>query len=199
MTSPQESNLKLLQNPADDQQGGVFAARYLKWYAKLTAIAAGVLGRQEGAEDIVQHAAGLAIAKGHKFDSEGGFLSWMVNAVRLSAGNQRRKFCRRRTYSTDPGSFSVLESRSTGPGELPIDPASGELLADQASFEDQLLEALQELNSEARCCLLLRTVHELNYSEIAELLEIPAGTAMSHVYRSRQLLRRLLTNKRTVP
>jgi hypothetical protein len=33
---------EIAPNPADDQQGGVFAARYLKWYAKLTAIAAGV-------------------------------------------------------------------------------------------------------------------------------------------------------------
>ena len=161
MKSPQESKLNLLQNPSGDQQGGVFAAQYQKSYAKLTAIAAGILGHQEGAEDVVQHAAGVAIAKGHQFESEAGFLAWMVSSVRLCAVNQRRKFCRRRTYSTDPRNLAALESNGSGPESLPIDPASGELLADQASFEDQLLNALQELTSEARCCLLLRTVHRL--------------------------------------
>jgi RNA polymerase sigma-70 factor, ECF subfamily len=197
MKSPQESKLKLLQNPSDSQQGGLFAAQYQKWYAKLTAVAAGVLGHQEGAEDIVQHAAGVAIAKGHQFDSEGGFSTWMVRAVRLGAKNQCRKLHRRRTYSTNPGNFANLEASRSESENLPIDPVSGELLADQASFEDRLLEALQELTSEARCCLLLRTVHELSYAEIAELLQIPPGTAMSHVFRSRQLLRKRLANERS--
>jgi RNA polymerase sigma-70 factor (ECF subfamily) len=197
MKSPQGSNLKSLQNPSVPQQGWRFAAQYQKFYAKLMTIAAGVLGCQEGAEDIVQQAAGIAVAKGNEFESEGEFLAWMVITVRRCSMNQRRKLHRRRTYSADPASLAAFESNKTESDVLPISPDSGELLADQASFEDQLLEALQELSSEARCCLLLRTVQELQYSEIAELLKIPPGTAMSYVHRSRQLLRKRLTDKKT--
>jgi RNA polymerase sigma-70 factor, ECF subfamily len=195
MASPQESNLKLAQYPSDCEQGRTFTAHYEKWYARLTAVAAGVLGHQDGAEDVVQQAASVAIEKRYQFESEAGFLAWMVNTIRLSAFNQRRKLYRQRTYSADPGSFATFKSNGTGLERLPIDATSGELLADQASFEGQLLNALQELTSEARCCLLLRTIQELSYSEIAELLQIPPGTAMSHVYRSRQFLRQRLMNK----
>jgi RNA polymerase sigma-70 factor, ECF subfamily len=198
MASPQESNSKSSNNPSDQQTGGGFAAHYQRSYGKLTSVAAAILGRQEGAEDVVQHAIAIAIAKGNEFETEGGFLAWMVSIVRGCALNQRRKLYRRRTFSTDPVSLATFQANGSTPQALPINPASGELLADQVAFEDQLLEVLQELSGEARCCLLLRTVQELSYSEIAELLQIPQGTAMSHVHRSRQLLRKRLMKKKPV-
>ena len=59
------------------------------------------------------------------------------------------------------------------------------------------LAALEELSEEARCCLLLRIVEDLAYSEIAQLLAIPEGTAMSHVHRAKATLRRRLASRAT--
>jgi RNA polymerase sigma-70 factor (ECF subfamily) len=168
-----------------------YAAHYLRAYPRLTAVAAGVLGRHEGAEDIVQEAAGLAAAKRQRFPDASAFVAWMAAVVRRYALNQRRKERRRRTHPTDPTTMDGV-ARSPSAQSLPVDPQSGELRADQDAFADELQRALQRLGDDARCCLLLRTVHDLSYAEIAELLRIPAGTAMSHVHRSRQFLRQAL-------
>ncbi|MCA9241241.1 MAG: RNA polymerase sigma factor, partial [Planctomycetales bacterium] len=167
------------------------AAHYQRAYPHLAAVAAGVLGKREGAEDIVQEAAGIAVAKGKRFDNAGALAAWLIGVVRRCAQNERRKSQRRRTYAADP--VVMATQPLPPPGELsPVDSATGRLIEGQSSFEDRLQHALLELTEEARCCLLLRTVHELDYTEIADLLTIPRGTAMSHVHRSRQKLRRLL-------
>lgn len=192
MSVSQEPSANSSRIPPEEEAERGFAARYRRSYPKLTAVAAGVLGRQEGAEDVVQHAAGIAIAKGNQFATDAGFMAWMVSAVRKCALNHRRKLRRRRTYAIDPVDLAAVDSRPAEPSASPVDPRSGELVADQDCFEDRLLDALEGLSDDARCCLLLRTVHELSYAEISELLGIPAGTAMSHVHRSRQLLRKRL-------
>jgi RNA polymerase sigma-70 factor (ECF subfamily) len=46
-----------------------------------------------------------------------------------------------------------------------------------------------------RTCLVLRVVHGLAYSEISSALDIPEGTAMSHVHRSRLALRERLRGR----
>jgi RNA polymerase sigma-70 factor (ECF subfamily) len=52
--------------------------------------------------------------------------------------------------------------------------------------------SLEEL---PRTCLVLRIVHGMAYSEISHALNIPEGTAMSHVHRSRLALRERLRGR----
>jgi RNA polymerase sigma-70 factor (ECF subfamily) len=59
-----------------------------------------------------------------------------------------------------------------------------------------MVHALHSLGETARCCLLLRTIEQMPYAQIAQLLEIPEGTAMSHVHRSRMTLRGQLADTR---
>lgn len=196
MNGPQESKSERNEKLSKTSTVAGYAAHYQQAYPRLMAVAAGVLGRREGAEDIVQDAAHLAVEKRREFESPAEFVAWMFGVVRRFALNERRKTHRRQTYATDPLDIAAVSDRST-PGPLPVDPSTGQLVAGQASFEDQLLDALQELSEDARCCLLLRTVHDLSYAEIEELLGIPRGTAMSHVHRSRQHLRTRLASQET--
>ncbi|TWU22746.1 ECF RNA polymerase sigma factor SigR [Bythopirellula polymerisocia] len=196
MRSPQDSKVKFPANLSAGQKGPMLAALYQSTFPQLTAVAAGVLGRQEGAEDVVQLAASIALSKKTQFESEASFLAWMYSAVRNCALNERRKRTRRRTFATDPSNLQLIDNEPNTADTKSVDPSSGELATDQTAFEDYLLAALQDLSEEARCCLLLRTVHELSYAEIAEILLIPQGTAMSHVHRSRQLLRKQLSSKK---
>ncbi|WP_197530853.1 RNA polymerase sigma factor [Bythopirellula polymerisocia] len=188
--------MKFPANLSAGQKGPMLAALYQSTFPQLTAVAAGVLGRQEGAEDVVQLAASIALSKKTQFESEASFLAWMYSAVRNCALNERRKRTRRRTFATDPSNLQLIDNEPNTADTKSVDPSSGELATDQTAFEDYLLAALQDLSEEARCCLLLRTVHELSYAEIAEILLIPQGTAMSHVHRSRQLLRKQLSSKK---
>lgn len=168
-----------------------FADCYRSAYPRLVAIAAGVLGRHDGAEDVVQQAAQITIAKRKRFDSQPALVRWLAGVVRHCALNQRRQTKTRKTFASDPAELNV-EVLSPAPMQVAVDPRTGRLASGQSDFDDRVLAGLDDLGDDARCCLLLRVVHRLTYTEIHQLTGVPEGTAMSHVHRSKQRLRAAL-------
>ncbi|MCM8530629.1 MAG: RNA polymerase sigma factor, partial [Lentisphaeraceae bacterium] len=59
---------------------------------------------------------------------------------------------------------------------------------------DEVLVAMKKLSTMERSCLLLKTMQHFSYKEIAEILEIPFGTVMTHLSRGRAKLRKELTD-----
>ncbi len=171
-------------------------AQYRAAYPRLTTIAAAIVGDQTQAEDIVQEAAIIAMEKIADFQPGTNLVAWLAEIVRRCALNYRRKTQNRKTYAADPLSLVQLAHDSAaGLTASPVAEQTGELLADQAAFDDEVQAALQRLSPDARCCLLLRTIQKLSYTEIAEIMQIPAGTAMSHVHRSKSELRNKLRSQ----
>jgi RNA polymerase sigma-70 factor (ECF subfamily) len=116
----------------------------------------------------------------------------MAGIVRKSALNYARKMRGRKTTPADPVMIDqTSEHAETSVSALSVTDAST-LPDDQAIFDDDVLSALKSLGADARCCLLLRVVEELSYHDISELMEIPEGTAMSHVHRAKAALRQRL-------
>lgn len=153
----------------------------------------GITGNREDAEDVVQQAITIAIEKNQSFETEFKFLGWLSGIVRNCALNQRRKLIRRKTRATDPIHLSAVESGSSGGS--PIDHGTGEVLAMQQAFDDKVHAALREISPKARSCLLLRTIEGLSYREISTLMDVPEGTAMNMVHRSKKKLREILSPK----
>lgn len=183
-----------------------FAAEYEKAYRVLWVVAAGVLGRTAGAEDVLQEAALLALKKVDQFEPGTHFVAWMAQMVRFVALNQLRKQTRAHAAPLDESNAADVRglphrswpragADASGAGDLHLG-ARGQVPADQRSFDDEVMRALGSLSEVARACLLLRTVEGLDYQEIGRVLEIPEGTAMSHVHRSRMRLREQLLRTR---
>ena len=176
-----------------------FAARFQEAARVLWTVAAGVLGDASEAEDILQEACLIALGKLDRFRRDTNFTAWMGRFVRNVALNHARKRYRRATRPEEPDTLIGLpDGRFRGGGpvpgpnpRLPVD-GRGELLDDQDAFDDRVLSGLQDLAPLQRAALLLRTVLELSYREISGTLEIPEGTAMSHVHRARMALRHAL-------
>jgi RNA polymerase sigma-70 factor (ECF subfamily) len=63
-----------------------------------------------------------------------------------------------------------------------------------ASVTDSLAidEAMATLPAEFRAAVVLRDLCQLDYAEIAEVLQIPAGTVRSRIARGRAVLARAL-------
>jgi len=162
-----------------------FCTRFQSGARVLWTLAAGLLGDATEAEDVCQEAFLMAFAKRDHFDPGTNFLAWMGTFVRNVAKNELRKRARRQTTSADP---AVLDASLAGasPG-----PAADERL-DPEELDGRLLAGLRELGEIPRACLLLRTLRELSFAEIAALLDVPEGTAMSHVHRARLALRQKL-------
>lgn len=149
------------------------------------------------ADDIVQHAAVIALERIDQFTPGTNFNAWTSAIVRGVARNQRRSEQRHRSKifrftNMFPRNSSQQSDRLSNP------PTTSKLVAPDLSlheeFDDRLRAALDTLNTTQRTCFLLRTLLEHSYSEIGEILGIPAVTARSHVYRSRTALLDQLEN-----
>jgi len=152
-----------------------FAAMFVESWAVLRTIAASVMGGPAQADDVLQEAAVIALQKLDSFRPGTCFEAWMGQIVRFVALNAARRGRRRHAEA----SFDVADQQDS---RTRLD----------GSFDDRVTAALRRLDGTARECLLLRVVHEAPYRRISLLLDIPEGTAMSHVHRARQTLRELL-------
>ena len=144
------------------------------------------------ADDVVQEAAIVGLRRWSSFSPGTSFRAWMGEVIRNVALNSRRK--RRREIRRFGFASELAEAKMSAPptGASPLD-ATGSLLPSQDAFDDEVLHALMQLEPAARACVLLRSIEGLEYSEISELLDIPKGTAMSHVFRARRVLSGLLS------
>ncbi len=187
-----------MSTPGRSLRPAEFAARFQEASRVLWTIAAGVLGDPSEAEDVLQEAAVMALGKLERFEPGTSFTGWMGRFVKNVALNHARKVQRRDTHPLAPETVADLAPRDgrvlAGPGanRSPVD-ERGEILEGQVEFDDRVLASLRELGADQRSSLLLRTVMGMSYREIASTLEIPEGTAMSHVHRARQRLRDALS------
>lgn len=167
-----------------------FALALQRIHRRLVLIAAAVGGDRAEAEDIVQEAAIIGFRKRGEFREGTNFAAWMTTIVKGCASNYRRKHLGRRTYAADPTTLDAHRDQYGTPHLVPDpDERKKQLSAYQTDFDDEMFQALNELTEQARCCLLLHVVDRVPYAEIATYLDIPPGTAMSHVHRSKKLVR----------
>lgn len=176
------------RSPAPGLTADEFCARFQDGARVLWTLAAGLLGDPTEAEDVCQEAFLAAYAKRGQFEPGTNFQAWMGRFIRNVVANELRKRARRRTACADP---LVLDQVAQAEGSAASGgpPPREELLLDEEAFDERLLSGLRELGEVPRTCLLLRSLRELTYAEIAGLLGIPEGTAMSHVHRARSALR----------
>jgi len=67
--------------------------------------------------------------------------------------------------------------------------------AEQEDTAGLLKEAVDLLPPNYRTALTLYHVDEMSYSQIGEIMSLPDGTVKSHIFRARQLLKKILLNK----
>lgn len=159
----------------------------------LWCVAVGVCGDRAAAEDLVQEAAAVALTKLDEFDSSTSFVAWMGQIVRFLGMNERRKAARQReAHQKQDLIRSVEPSRLATTAPFPMT-GSGTLRADQTAFDDRVVKAVASLEEAQRSCLLLRLVMDMSYKEISRHMNIPEGTAMSHVHRAKQVVRKYLS------
>lgn len=156
-----------------------------------------MLNDRAEAEDVVQEAAITAYRRRADFSQGTNFAAWIAKIVRLTALNHIKKSRRYGVTVTDPadldGERIPVKTDREGVSDSVSDNHSvsdnGRLSAHQTIFDDEVLSALDSIGEIARACLLLHTVQKLSYDEISQTLQIPVGTAMSHVHRAKQGLR----------
>lgn len=116
---------------------------------------------------------------------EGSFGVWLARLTRnLLIDNYRKEKYERATSSIEE-QLPMIEQRSS-----PSTRADGILAGREAS--ETLQSALQKLSPELRETVILRDLEELEYREIAGVLQVPEGTVKSRLNRGRAELARIL-------
>lgn len=169
--------------PAASFGSGEFAESFQASFRTLWLAAVGVVGERTMAEDVLQEAAIRAMGKLDQFSPGTNFKAWMGRIARFVAMNHARKERKRRPVSSDTDASVRATMEPNDAGSSKADRSN------RASIDARVVSALDQLGDVARSCLLLRTIADMPYAEIAKLLEIPEGTAMSHVRHTRCFLR----------
>lgn len=181
---------RIAASSALDAEG--FAARLRRDYRRLWTIAAAVTGDRVTADDIVQDAALIALGKLGQYQPGTNFFAWMAKIVRFSALNDVRKRRHRGLVIVEPATLDQSAAGQSRRADMARPGSNGAAADYNADFDDEVTHALDALGPTARACLLLRTLHQLSYAEISAALDIPEGTAMSHVHRAKMSLRERL-------
>jgi len=139
------------------------------------------------AEDVFSAAVLAAYQSRDRFTEGTNFRAWMFRII------ANRCFQANRETARTPESLDDVRVEWEA---LADEPGYGDVLRDPDGFlencDDEVLRAFRRLSTAERSCILLRGVEGFSYRQIAETLEIPVGTVMTHLSRGRVKLRREL-------
>ena len=150
------------------------AQRLVDLIPRLRRYARALVGERAGADDLVQDTLERAWSKLHLYRRGTDLRAWLFTVMH---------------------NVHVNKLRAARPTD-PLDDAMPEL-AQRAPQSDALLvrdldRAIARLPADQRAVLLLVTLEEMSYEEVARTLGIPIGTVMSRLSRARDKLRALM-------
>jgi len=150
------------------------AKRLVELIPRLRRYARALVGERSSADDLVQDTLERAWAKLHLYRRGTDLRAWLFTVMHNVHVNRVRA-----TRVNDPleDEMPELAQRGTQPDAL--------LVRD-------LDRAIARLPADQRAVLLLVTLEELSYEEVARTLGIPIGTVMSRLSRAREKLRAMM-------
>ena len=138
-----------------------------------------LVGSREEAEDITQDALLQAYRTWTQVDPDasGGYVKWCYRIARnLSIDVLRKKKPR---AIDDEELDRATDKRSLKPEEIYENRVQSAMLRD----------CIQALEEKYRDVLVLRYQEELNYEQIADILEVPVSTVETRIFRAKKMLR----------
>jgi RNA polymerase sigma-70 factor, ECF subfamily len=159
----------------DAEAYGELVARHMR---RAFSIAWRILEHREDAEDVVQDAFIRALERLATLDPARPFRPWFHRIVVNAALNYRRG---RSVRVTEPMPADVMATTT-----------SPETYAANALLRGRLRAALDELPERQRTIVQLADLEGMTSSEIADVLDLSAGTVRWHLHQARHTLREAL-------
>jgi RNA polymerase sigma-70 factor (ECF subfamily) len=172
-----------------------FGALVRQYQRRVYATALHILGSHADADDVTQETFVRAFRGIASFDGRADFFTWLYRITVNTALNHMRSG-KRAAALADAGAAEVdqLGGRPESIGVPERTPAEWTSLTQEVQ---RVLLAIAGLSPPLRVTLVLATVEQLPYKQIAEILEVPEGTIAWRVNEARRLLRQRLTEPET--
>jgi RNA polymerase sigma-70 factor, ECF subfamily len=152
-----------------------------------------ICGDPECARDLTQETFLKAMEAIGRFEGKSGFYTWVFRIAVNLCLSQRRKAGQATTVSIhqDSGDWDLngqaaglrVRRDTSGDPSRPIF---------QRECQEAVRAAIDSLEPEHRAVVVLKDVESLDYSRIAEILNVPTGTVKSRLHRARMELREKL-------
>ena len=171
-----------------EKDSDTLAQEALAYIDSLYGAAMGLTRNAADAEDLVQETYVKAFRFASQFKQGTHLKAWLHTILHNTFLNMRRHAKR------DP-----IEVDSEQVEQAPARPADGptpEALLLRGVLSVDLQATVDALPDAYRQAVWLRDVDEFSYKEIADILNVPAGTVMSRISRGRRLLYRHLTEQK---
>ena len=198
MSTGQTSAMMALRDPdirlmlrvrADDQTA--FAELVERYQHRLVGVMYHLVGQSEEAEDLAQEVFLRVYRTRHKYTPKAKFATWLFTIANNLAINSLRNRKRRPAVSLD-----VNDPNASGPWQADHLTASRDQPPTQHLQQQELAavirKALDELNDRQRMAVVLNKFEDMNYAEIAEVMELTTKAVKSLLSRARGRLREAL-------
>ena len=150
-----------------------------------------MVNNYDDAQELTQEAFVRALKGIKRFRGNARFYTWLFRiGINLSISHRRRQ--RVRLMTTGPnvaksGQAAALMEMADAKSPSPLREAQ------IRERHQQVLDALERLEPQARAVVVLRDIEQLDYAEIARILEVPTGTVKSRLFRARMAVREQLS------
>lgn len=175
MADKTDENITVEVQNGNTHAFGVLVERY---EAKLLRYAKRFLFDYEDAEDLVQEVFIKAYRNIQGFDASRSFNAWIYRIAHNEFINAIKKRGR------EPLSFFDFDTLLP----QPVDPKQADHDVKESDLKEMLNECLNRLDPKYREPLILYYLEEMDYQEIAEIMQIPTATVGVRLRRGRQNL-----------
>ena len=186
MMNPQEKKLIEAAQRGDQSAMGLLLERYQD---RLYRVVLRMVSHRDDAAEVTQDAMLKVIKNISRFKGDSNISTWMIRiAMNQSISHLRRRKLRKttsldQTPGDDPNNRAMrhdLHDSSEPPPEMRVE---------QSEMVEILHRALGMLAEDFRSVIVLRDIDQMDYQQIAEVLDIPTGTVKSRLFRARLALR----------
>lgn len=173
-------------SPGADPTGrAAFEAEALEYVDSLYRTALRLTRVPADADDLVQDTYLKAFRAADSFRPGSNLRAWLFTILHNTARNRVRDRARDSVMIDSEAVDQAAETPKFGTAG-PVDSPEAILLRN--TLTPDLQAAIDDLPDAFREAVWLRDVEEFSYAEIAEMLNVPAGTVMSRISRGRRML-----------
>lgn len=148
-----------------------------RYQGRIYAALQAMVPSREDAEDLTQESLVLAYRKLASFEARSSFYTWLHRIAMNLALSHRRSHRKELSQAWSP--MEVASESLSGREE------ASDVQLERLEEQQLVQQAMARLDASYRAILVLRDIQQLDYAQIAEILEIPAGTVRSRLHRAR--------------
>ncbi len=147
-------------------------------------------GEPADAEELAQETFLRAMERIGQFQGRSKFYTWLFRIAANLAISHKRRGERIKFHSLsgpedgdssagDAITSPLAAKRQSGPQETAV----------AAETHQRVMDALGELDDEFRLVIVLRDIEEMDYAQVADVMNVPMGTVKSRLHRARMMVR----------